>query len=108
MIILSYDFSNDRMRTKFSKFLEKYGRRLQYSVFEIRNSKRVLQNIIDEIELAYKDKFTGADKQILCSRSVAAAYGPVQRKKSRSTNSNADCATDDEETGTNRANGAMY
>ena len=65
MIILSYDFSNDRMRTKFSKFLEKYGRRLQYSVFEIRNSKRVLQNIIDEIELAYKDKFTGADSIVL-------------------------------------------
>ena len=65
MIILSYDFSNDRTRTKFSKFLEKYGRRLQYSVFEIRNSRRVLQNIMEEIELGYKKKFTGADSIVI-------------------------------------------
>lgn len=65
MIICSYDFSNNRTRAKFSKFLEKYGRRLQYSVFEIRNSKRVLQNILEEIELGYKKKFTGADSIVI-------------------------------------------
>ena len=54
MFIVSYDFENDRRRGKFSKFLKKYGRRLQYSVFEIKNSHRILENIIKEIDLKYK------------------------------------------------------
>ena len=43
MLIISYDISNDKLRTKFSKFLCKFGYRLQYSVFEIKNSKRILR-----------------------------------------------------------------
>jgi len=65
MLILSYDFSNDRARTKFSKFLDKFGRRFQYSVYEIHNSPRVLQNIKTEIELNYKKHFTGADSIVI-------------------------------------------
>jgi len=65
MLLISYDFSNDKVRSKFSKFLEKFGRRLQYSVFEIKNSPRMLQNILNEIELDYKKKFTGADSIII-------------------------------------------
>lgn len=65
MILLSYDISNDKVRTKFSKFLNKFGRRMQYSVFEIRNSQRVLQNILNEIELRYKKHFTGADSVVI-------------------------------------------
>lgn len=64
MIILSYDISSDKVRTKFSKFLERFGRRLQYSVWEIRNSPRVLKNIENEIELRYKKKFTGSDSVV--------------------------------------------
>ncbi len=65
MIIVSYDISNDKVRTKFSKFLTKFGRKLQYSVYEIRNSPRVLQNIMAEVELVYKPRFTGADSIII-------------------------------------------
>ncbi|MBI3334927.1 MAG: CRISPR-associated endonuclease Cas2 [Candidatus Portnoybacteria bacterium] len=65
MLVLSYDFSNDKARTKFSKFLDKYGRRFQYSVYEIRNSPRVLQNIKTEIELNYRKYFTGADSIVI-------------------------------------------
>jgi CRISPR-associated protein Cas2 len=65
MIILSYDISSNKVRTSFSKFLDKYGRRFQCSVYEIRNSQRVLQNILDEIELKYKKKFTGADSIVI-------------------------------------------
>jgi len=65
MLLISYDFSNDKVRTSFSKFLEKFGRRLQYSVFEIHNSPRVLQNILNEIELVYKKRFTGSDSIII-------------------------------------------
>lgn len=61
MYIIAYDFKNDRRRTKFSKFLEQFGRRIQYSIFEIRNSKRVLNNISTEIEGVYKPHFTNSD-----------------------------------------------
>lgn len=65
MILLSYDISNDKVRTKFAKFLNRFGRRIQYSVYEIRNSQRVLQNVLSEIELKYKKHFTGADSVVI-------------------------------------------
>jgi len=65
MLLLSYDISKDRTRTKFSKFLNRYGRRLQYSVYELRNSPRVLQNIRTEIELQYRKQFSGADSVVI-------------------------------------------
>ena len=50
MLIISYDIANDKIRTKFSKFLTKYWRRIQYSVYEIQNSDRLLSVIQAEIE----------------------------------------------------------
>lgn len=67
MLILSYDITNDKVRTKFSKFISKFGRKLQYSVYEIRNSPRVLQNITSEIDLRFKKQFTGADSVVIFS-----------------------------------------
>ena len=64
MIIVSYDFENDKVRSRFSKFLKKFGRKLQYSVYEIRNSNRILQNIMKEVELRYKKQFRNADSVI--------------------------------------------
>ena len=61
MIIVSYDISSDRKRNRFAKFLKKFGARMQYSVFEVRNSPRVLQNIVNEVECKYKDSFDGSD-----------------------------------------------
>lgn len=65
MLIVSYDFENDKTRTRFAKFLEKYGNRIQYSVWQVRDSHRVLQNIITEVELKYKKSFTGADSVVV-------------------------------------------
>lgn len=51
MIIISYDIANDKMRTQFSKMLTKYGAiRLQFSVYEMRNTKRIVDNLIIRIE----------------------------------------------------------
>ena len=61
MLIVTYDFSNDKTRTKFAKFLTKYGHRIQYSVFRIKNSPRVLGNITSEIEHKYKKMFSYGD-----------------------------------------------
>lgn len=62
MLVVSYDISNDKLRTKFAKLLVKHGGvRLQYSVFEINNTKRVLDNIIIMIETGFAKKFDGGD-----------------------------------------------
>ena len=34
LVLVVYDIPNDKRRTKLSKFLEGYGERVQYSVFE--------------------------------------------------------------------------
>jgi CRISPR-associated protein Cas2 len=65
MFIVSYDFEDTRRRTKFSNLLKKYGRRLQYSVFEIKNSQRVLDNIQKEIDMKYKPYFTQNDSIVI-------------------------------------------
>lgn len=67
MLIVSYDFANDKTRAKFSKFLKKYGERIQYSVFSVQNSPRVLRNIIAEIDLRYKKLFKDTDSIMIFS-----------------------------------------
>ena len=53
MIVISYDISNDKLRTRFSKYLSRFGHRIQYSVFEIDNSESFLSNIEIDIKLCY-------------------------------------------------------
>ena len=60
-----YDISNDKVRTKFAKYLSKFGFRLQYSVFEITNSDTVLKNIEAEIKNTYMKTFTEEDSIII-------------------------------------------
>ena len=69
MLIVSYDISNDKVRTQFSKFLSKFGYRLQYSVFRIKNSDRILNNIIQEINGVFKKKFEETDSVFVFSMS---------------------------------------
>ncbi|MFV0483669.1 MAG: CRISPR-associated endonuclease Cas2 [Bacteroidales bacterium] len=64
-LIVSYDIQDNKLRTKFSKFLQKQGVRIQYSVFEISHSDRKLRLICDQIEMQFKPKFTNADSVLL-------------------------------------------
>lgn len=65
MIIVSYDISDDKLRTKFSKYLSRFGHRLQYSVFEIDNSPKIINNIVADIKNTFEKKFTQADSIII-------------------------------------------
>jgi CRISPR-associated protein Cas2 len=67
MYIVCYDFTDDKRRSKFAKFIEQYGHRVQYSVYSICNSKRVLNNIITEIEQNYKTNFGKTDHILIIS-----------------------------------------
>ena len=65
MMIISYDISDNKTRTRFSKFLSKFGYRLQYSVFQIKNSERILDNIVSKIEKSYIKSFSQTDSIIV-------------------------------------------
>lgn len=60
-IIICYDISNNKIRTKFSKFLEQYGVRLQMSVFEIEHSGRLLNVIEQKIKQYFEPQFEDCD-----------------------------------------------
>ena len=65
MILISYDIKDDKKRAKFSKYLLKFGNRLQYSVYEIQNSERILDNIIADIENKYMKIFGEEDSVMI-------------------------------------------
>lgn len=65
MLLVTYDIADDKIRTKFSGFLKKFGYRLQYSVYEIKNSDRILNLVTSEIQRRYKKHFTGADSVMI-------------------------------------------
>lgn len=71
MLLVSYDISDTKLRTKFSKFLMKYGGRLQFSVYEIRNSDRALENIVTQIEYYFSKRFSQEDSVMIFNLSAS-------------------------------------
>ena len=61
MVIISYDISDNKKRSKFSKYIQRFGHRLQYSVYEIENSERILNNIITDINNHFQSVFDEED-----------------------------------------------
>lgn len=66
MLLISYDIQNDKIRTKFAKMLTKNGAvRLQYSVYEVNNTDRVLNNLRIMIEEKFAKMFESGDSVII-------------------------------------------
>lgn len=65
MVVVSYDISNDKLRTKFAKYLSRFGHRLQYSVFEIDNSEKIVNNIVNDFKNKYEKSFSQEDSVII-------------------------------------------
>lgn len=61
MLLLTYDITDDKLRTKFSEFIQQYGDRVQYSVYKIKNSDRVLNNIQLTINKKFAKRFSKTD-----------------------------------------------
>lgn len=61
MIIISYDISNNKKRAKFNKYIRKFGYMLQYSVYEIENSPRILNNILADLNNKWLKEFDQTD-----------------------------------------------
>ncbi len=85
MIIVSYDIKNDKLRASFSKKLEALGAtRLQYSVFEARNSSRIIDNLRFIIKDEFGPKFCMDDSVCIfhCNEDKTEKYGnSVHRDK---------------------------
>lgn len=65
MLVISYDISDTKLRTRFAKMLTKNGAiRLQYSVYEVNNTNRIIENLMIKIE-QFATKFDGADSVIV-------------------------------------------
>lgn len=65
MKIVSYDITEKKMRSNFSKMLKENGAiRLQYSVYEVRNTKRIMDNLVAKIE-TYSKHFTADDSVVI-------------------------------------------
>ena len=66
MIIISYDIKDDKLRTKFAKMLRANGAiRLQFSVYEVNNTQRIIDNIKVNIMEKFSRLFTGADSVMI-------------------------------------------
>ena len=66
MIIVSYDIKNNKIRTKFAKMLRSQGAiRLQFSVYEVNNTQRIIDNIRLQIVERFSKLFTGADSVLI-------------------------------------------
>lgn len=85
MVIISYDISDDKKRTRFSKYLSKYGHRIQYSVFEIDNSEKILRNIMADIENKFMKTFSQEDSVYIFMMSASSEvkrYGYAKNEES--------------------------
>ena len=66
MIIVSYDIRDDKIRTKFAKMLRSQGAiRLQFSVYEVNNTQRIIENIKLNVVEKFSKLFTGADSVLI-------------------------------------------
>ena len=66
MIIVSYDIKDDKIRTRFAKMLRSQGAiRLQYSVYEVNNTQRIIENVKMNIVGIFSKLFTGADSVLI-------------------------------------------
>ena len=54
LVVVVYDIPDDKRRTKLSNFLEGYGRRVQYSVFECFLSLEEMRQLYEEVKKLVK------------------------------------------------------
>ncbi|KAM3091372.1 CRISPR-associated endonuclease Cas2 [Phormidesmis sp. 146-35] len=54
LVVVVYDIPNDKRRTKLANFLEGYGRRVQYSVFECFLTLDQMQKMAEQVRKKIK------------------------------------------------------
>lgn len=71
MVIVSYDIKDDKLRARFAKMLRSQGAvRLQFSVYEINNTQRIIENIKTIIMEKFSKSFTAEDSVMVFNASI--------------------------------------
>ena len=71
MVIVSYDIKDDKLRARFAKMLRSQGAvRLQFSVYEINNTQRIIENIKAIIIEKFSKSFTAEDSVMVFNASI--------------------------------------
>ncbi len=65
MLIVSYDISDTKLRTRLAKYLSRFGHRIQYSIFEVKHTERFLKNLELEIKGKFEKKFSETDSVMI-------------------------------------------
>ena len=55
-VIIAYDVTDDRRRYHLCKALERYGVRIQYSVFDLSITSKDLQKLVDHLQRLIDNK----------------------------------------------------
>ena len=55
MYLIAYDISDDKIRNKIAKYLEKKGLRIQKSLFALEVNKNKIKHILRDLEILRKD-----------------------------------------------------
>jgi CRISPR-associated protein Cas2 len=88
MLIICYDIHNTRNRTKLSKYLEKYGRRLQFSVWEIDQHYSIVNEIKARIANDFRKRLKNKDSILIIplvpsSQDAIIRYGRTIQEQDR-------------------------
>ena len=79
--VVAYDIESDRLRSKISKILEKFGVRINYSVFECLFTQRQLEDTQERIE----KQITSAKDSVIFYRICVDCYTKTVHYPQRKT-----------------------
>ena len=80
-ILVSYDITDDRRRTKLVKVLKDYGSRVQYSVFELQISDAQLEKLLGQVEKVINAADDNVRYYTLCNSCVKKVIVQGQNNK---------------------------
>ncbi|MDR2511358.1 MAG: CRISPR-associated endonuclease Cas2 [Bacteroidales bacterium] len=80
--VVVYDIENDRTRNKLSKLLEKYGKRVNFSVFECMFSPVQMEKVKDAVGKMLNPKTDSVVFYTVCVHCyVKTVYMPARKSK---------------------------
>ncbi len=81
--LITYDISNNKRRTKLSELLDKYGTRVNYSVYECELTQRKLDKLLVEVELKklVDKKYDSFRFYHICKNCIPKSFEFTQREE---------------------------
>lgn len=81
--LIAYDIQKNKLRKKLSTLLEKYGSRVNFSVFECTLNKTKLKQLTHEIkeQKLYDEKFDSIRFYHICENCVPKSFDMIPKNK---------------------------